>query len=150
MSSKIVSLETSSYAGICPGAIHYYGYLQLFSNNDLEKITLNRVLDKESAAKLNKFKERGFYREGDETERFDSESQVIECAINCWKDFFSEGDILVLNKGCSVDPCKILYAEEPFMTEGNRLFEEAEFIGFWDYQEEKMQKIVDEWDKLFK
>lgn len=155
MSTKnAVFLEISCWAGMSIGAEHYYGHLSGYLNGDrdrYEKYQLNKILTARDAKLLNQKDRCDFdlYFEGEETDRFNTEREVIQTALEKWQTLFPGATILFCGSACSADPTKILVAPEPIFTEGNKLFEQAKHIGFWDFNEEKMQEIAKAWDKLF-
>lgn len=156
MSTKgSVFLEISCWKGISLGAEHYYGHLSgkdEKSEHGYKKIQLQKIITAREAELLNRKDdcEIDLYEEGDETDRFNSEREVITTALEQWQEHFPGRTILFCGSACSADPTKILVAPEPIFTEGNKLFEEAKHIGFWDFNEERMEKISKAWDELFK
>lgn len=150
MGKHYVSLEVSSYCGISVGATHVYGHLVTFDPH--EKIELTRKLTAQDAEKLNKGEDDHFgaYKEGDDTQRFDTLRELRELAIKTFREKYPDAIFLFEDKGCSSDPCKVLIGPESIIEECNEIHAEAERIGFWGYDEDKMEKLADRWDELMK
>lgn len=148
---KSVYLEISCWQGISLGAEHYYGSLTQ-TRPDYKQVKLTKVMTQAEANASNDKDSCEFcqYEAGEETERFDSESEVKSAALTKWKEIFPDAEILFCGNSCHADPTEILVAPEPILTKGNELYKRARQVGFWDFSPEKMQKIANEWDALFK
>ena len=144
---KAVYLRITSWAGVSIGAEHFYG--SLTCNSPHSKVEVSKPMSQEEVDTLNKKDNWDSYKVGDLTERFDTEDDVRQRAIEILKVHFPDCELLFEGSSCCSDPCKVVIAPEPMFTEGNRLYAAAKKIGFWDNDEKAMHKLADEWDKLF-
>lgn len=137
---SIVYLEISSYIGWQSNATHYYG--KLVSNGD--SFSLQHALTKQESRL---WSTPDFtYDEGIEVEGFLTKTEIIQLALETYKDYFPNTSILVLGSHIYLEPQLVLDMKNKNKMERlNLLFKQAEEIGFWDNDEAQMQKIEDEW-----
>jgi len=137
-SHHIVFLSITDFIGISPGAEHYYGSLQYdggFDNEykDRQKVRLEHKLSREEIRTLNRKNEMRMpglgnaYEVGDESENFSSEQQLIDLAIEKYKEVHPGAGYLVVGRPGILDPFMVVAGnDEAVMGEANRLFEEFE------------------------
>lgn len=88
-------LSVTSWAGLSPGAEHFYGHLHC----DGKTAEVMRILDAAGAAKFNAKDHGATYRAGSSTGRFDSERAVLARARATWREHFPRAPRLVLDPG---------------------------------------------------
>jgi len=144
MNDKIVVLHISSFVGISPGAIHYYGSL----NSRSKTIELKYILTDKTAELLSK--KDYCYKAGMKTERFSSEKDIRRVARREWKKNFPDSIVLLEGSSSCVDPQKCLNGSKELKGEINRLWRMGEKIGGYEGDEKEMTKISDEYMNLLK
>ena len=137
MKTNIVNLEISSFEGISPGAVHYYGRLSFNG----ERTDLERRLNKRNIGKFRK----DFYHIGDVTTRFNSENHVIRAAKRIWKKLFPNALVLLVGSGSILDPQKCIAGDPVLRKKINAYYRRAEAVGGYEGNEEEMTKISDEY-----
>ena len=97
---QMVYLRLSSWRGMSIGATHWYGEMV---NDKYVTVRMMYPLTTSQALDLTKKHNAGslvgadyFYEEGDEVSSFDTKAQIIEQAVNTWRELFPEQNILVL------------------------------------------------------
>jgi hypothetical protein len=126
------------------GRIHYYGSL----NFEKETINLKAPLNEKEAELISDHWYK--YHKGEMSERISSSEKVIKIALKTWKKKFPNAVILLEgSSGCgSVQKC--LDGDEKLKNKINKLYEQAEKIGWYEGNEKIMTKINDKYAKLIK
>ncbi|KKN65706.1 hypothetical protein LCGC14_0478450 [marine sediment metagenome] len=126
---KLYYLHLTSWVGISLGAAHTYADIE-YHNDDPdsdEHIIIrdhdNLFSDKEAIAWGRKW--------------INKQRRKEPCA-------------LLLGNFIYCDPQLVLAGPRKYKTAANRLYREAEDIGYWDYNERAMKDICRRWDKLNK
>jgi len=139
MKLKTCHLSISSYRGISPGAIHFYGSLWC----DGERIELKKKMDAKDASYLSTKDYK--YHAGEMTERFNLENEIREIAIQSWKKYYPEADVLLEGSSGILDPQKCLDGPPLLKDRINKLWQRAEKIGGWNGDIKEMTKISNEY-----
>lgn len=148
--NNIVYIETSTWSGISPGAIHIYAELRCNG----ESISLTKKLSARSAATVNKSREGLLYRPfkaGDDVDFFDSYEEIEKIALRQWKKEFPDAEILILGSASACDPQKVLFHPTPnVIIEANQLYDEFESFEGYQYKKNwpKAEEIQEQWDRL--
>lgn len=155
---KIVILQLSSWRGISIGAIHFYANLHYEDENEKHQtIELKRLLSKKEVLELNKEDRRRYptcytrYKVGEEYQGFWTEEDAKETAINYVKEKMPEVDVLINGSWSCIDVAECIYAKDKtIMTKINKLYKQAEKIGFYDNpkNDKKMDRIDEQYWKL--
>lgn len=130
---KIVYLEISTYRGISPEAVHFYG--KVVHGNHEE--TMTHPLNRKQAAALNKEAQRMGrrmrHKPGSEHPGFDTRQDVIGAGEAYFKSNFDElADMLILGKHYSGEPQPVLIGPQELKDKINAWHKEAETIGWYD------------------
>lgn len=145
---KKVILQISSFAGAI-GAEHCYGKLYFDDENDnLETVELTRlVTDKKELEYLSK--KCGWKLDPDDPiNQFNKPSEIIELAKVTYKQYAPNTNVLLEGRYAVADPQRVVDGPDELMIEGNKLFDEAEAIDWYENDEERMEEISDAWRKL--
>lgn len=108
---KVWYLGISSWRGVTPFAIHYYGRLRSGLDEDHAEIELKRDLSLNEIRDENRKEGWAIYRKGDKTKAFDSEDAVIEAAkqyIIKAGSLPMSSTILIRGNWCAAGPQEIL------------------------------------------
>lgn len=100
-----------------------------------------RVLNKKDGVSVT-------WREGETTDRFDTEEGIRKLAKKEWKKHFPKAKVLIEGRSGVIEPQPILIAPVDYKRLSNALAKKAEEINYWDGNEKKMRTICDKWDKL--
>jgi hypothetical protein len=139
MKLKICHLSISSFRGISPGAIHFYGSLWYGG----ERVELKKKMDAKQAAYLSTKDYK--YHAGEITERFNSENEILDIAIKLWKKYYPEADVLLEGSSGVLDPQKCLDGPSILKKRINELWQQSREIGGWNGNLGKMKEIADEY-----
>lgn len=150
-SGKEVFLEISSFIGYL--GKHYYGKIECWNKKDdkFEIIELTRRVTQEE---IDKDPEDWFrYDVGDNTNRFNSQKEVIKKARRVWKKHFPHALVLVLGRVAVCEPQKVLSGPKEYKEEMNKLFKKISKIPRRTIEEyynnvKKFKAIEDEFDSL--
>lgn len=137
--NDIVYLEISSFEGISIGATHYYGKLI----NNTERIELAKKITKSN---IDSFK-CDYYNIGDYTERFLNEEEVIKNAKKNWKKYFPNAIVLIKGFKSILDPQECIAGDNKWKKIINSYFKLSEACGGYEYNNELMTKISNEYMK---
>jgi len=151
-SKKVIHLEITTWAGMSIGAIHYYGKLVgEDEQGEYKKVEVEKGMTAREARAMNKLDgTRGLYKAGSTTSRFDRREQVIERALEIWKDHFPEGEILLIGSSSTVDPQEVLVGPEELKTVVNAWVKqyEDEYEGYPDEIYQRWRKLMRPWMRL--
>lgn len=155
---KQVNLHITSWRGISIGANHWYGELlwtvdkERVDGSSMKTHRLSKKLTASEARELRKLDGQWNWSfkwcAGMKTERLDSEDEVIELAIAEYKKHCLDAGILVLGDYATSGPHLVLDGPPEFVKKAANLYKQAEAIGWWDRDLEKMRAISDRWEKL--
>lgn len=151
--NDIVCLEISSWRGISIGAMHYYGKIVGYKDNEYHHATLTRKLSAYVAAEMNRHHRKEFpyehdpyrYRAGQTTECFDTRQQIISLAKRCWLTHFPKAHVLMLGSFSVANPQQILIAPADFKKKVNDLWREDERIGGYEGNPKRSEEIYREY-----
>lgn len=140
----------SSYCGVSIGASHVYG--EISNESSIEHFHLKKILS-EKEAKILTLKHRDImeYQEGDTTECFDTEEDLINTAKSSYKTYFPDSNILLLGKQSYFEPKLVIDYPEWFnIKKANKLYEQAKQLEFFKYSKNDaiMDKITNQFYKL--
>jgi hypothetical protein len=142
-SVMIVSLDISSFRGISPGAVHFYGKLK----HGRQEVELKRPMSAEEAAALNAKDRWTGWREGMETARWNSIADLYEEAFRVWKDHFPRGALLVVGDPSECDPRETIAGPPEWKNKLNEIWRKYEELDGWEGDdEERVRELCDEWD----
>jgi hypothetical protein len=146
----IVYLEIRTWIGSSAlGAIHYYGELV---GEDITFV-LRKTLSSREARELNKVaKATGFpieYKAGDKYTGFLDKQEIVDLALETWKEQFLDGTILIKGDHAVAEPQEILVGPEDLKEAVNSLVEQAKDLD-WDSNRLQMTEICLQWDILMK
>ncbi len=111
---KLVHVEISTFAGSAINAEHYYGRMCVDEIGNYEDIEIEGPMTQKVATYLNKKdgvrwgNSYAYHKKGGMTNRFDTENEVRERAIQIWKEHFPEADLLLEGNSCHVCPKRAL------------------------------------------
>lgn len=151
---NITYLEISSWHGISIGATHCYG--KLYNTNT--QIELTHSLTLKEAMQLNCIDNilldksiipEGPYIKGMQTERFNSEKQLINVAKKQYKLYFPKSEILLL--GEHVPAIVLDYPIKFNIKLARKIYNQAKKLNFYKYPENdnKMDNITQQFKKLY-
>jgi hypothetical protein len=142
-------LSISTWAGLAPGATHYYGRIVSDFKAVVPKPKVGLDFDCEEYDV-----ERAKAYKGWKT-RFDSEEQVIAAAIKTFLRLKLKG-LLYIGSCGTAQPKRVLLAPKSLLEKAkqeNRLWRQMEKVyarGGWEKREKEMQTICDQWEALWK
>jgi hypothetical protein len=158
-----VYLDISSFVGFSPEAVHVYGKL-IRPSSSMEKyavVELEYKLTRSQAERRNilhfkqypgdKYKP---YREGSITNGFDTEQDLIDFAMEHWKEYFPNERLLICGSPSRVTPQPILSgATKRIREQSQRLFKQVEDL-YGDKTEPSSWKKYDalskKWDEIIR
>jgi hypothetical protein len=151
MNENIVYLEVSSWTGISIGATHYYGKLTCGD----KRVDVKYKLDSTKASMLNRKDRVKTYRVGDDTNRFDSEHDVIEKALPIWRSFFPKGILLIKGSPSTASPQPVISGPTTLVRRLNVLNQRYEKRWRekprWDYDPDEVADQIDDlWEKIMR
>lgn len=154
MLNKIIfHLQVSTFAGFCPDAYHYSGEIVWDLNGEHHELTVQSEISEKEAIALNKSdgaKGSSRWKQGDISIRFQSEADLIKAALADFAKISREGDVLLKGSRAYLDPQKVLAGPAAFVRDGNRLYELAEKIDFYENDTARMEIIYKDWVALKK
>lgn len=153
-----VFLEIQSWVGLSIGAQHYYGKLGL-SDRTLEwkerhekEVQVQKPMTSKEAKERNKAEHiegsSWRWKKGDMTHGFATEKELRERALVIWKEHFPEYNLLLEGTTSTLDPCLVIDAPPEFMEQGNVIVAGCESNNWWEGDEDAMEKLSQQWDKL--
>lgn len=151
LSEKFVFIQPTSYSEMGLWyAKHWYGTLKFRGKRE----ELRRTINTEEARELNrdegiKNADSGAYKAGMTTSRFFNKKDIIDFALKTYKNFFPKAVGLIEGDPCIAEVQKILDGPKDYMEVVNKLSNEREQLN-WDYDEERLNEIMKEWETLTK
>lgn len=156
--SQVTYLEITSWIGMSPEAVHYYGSLK----NDDERVDLTRTLTRRDVSELRKTIRRQYpgafelYASGIEVGSkytgFDTHAELIDLAKSTYRNHFPDSSILLVGRSSVCDPQKMVDGPADLMTAANKIYEEFESFEGYQYRRNylRAKALNDRWDELFK
>jgi len=140
---NLIHLYITSFIGVSPGAVHYYGSLK-----SKKSIELKKKVKQSDLKALNG--SHPTYRVGNITTRFNSEKEIIRLAIKTYKEHFKNATVLCLGNTTFIEPKKILDAPKGVKTKANALYRKADKLGMWENKnkDDEMEKLTKEWYEI--
>lgn len=146
---NIAYLEITSFVGMCPDAVHYYGNLVYYKNDNREEFELKRIISKKESKLLNE--KDGFmsrWRAGSCTGRFETKEEIIKLGKKIWKKESPESVILVLGRSVVADPQEVIAGDKIIKQKINKLYKRAHKIDYYEDDEKEMDIISYEFGKI--
>lgn len=152
---NIAHLNISSWRGISPEAVHFYG---TFYYGDERDIKVEKILTQKEADTLNAYERMNSpsylhmdYQKGDTTERFDNWDEIINVVVKMLEKEYPQVDLLFEGSGTSVSCNRPLWGKDKKLVKRlDELFKEADELDFYTYDknEKRMEELDDEFSKL--
>lgn len=145
--------QVSTYEGLCPGAIHYYGTLKASDRSykyQIKSVEVVRNLSASEADKLNLSQrdDAPKYKKGETSNKFNSEESLLKEAIRQWKRHFPKARLLLRGSFATCGPQVVLDCKDAKLRERLKaLYKQAEQIDFYENDFERMDEIAKRWDK---
>lgn len=108
-----VHLDISSWDGISIGAVHHYGRLMGYVDGQYVSVELIHPLTKEMADQLNAKDDWDGYKEGMDTERFNTSEEVRTHALKTWREHFPGAVLLFEGSPTYSEPKRCLACPTP-------------------------------------
>ncbi len=149
-------LEISTWTGLSPGAVHFYGTICHYDGEDeLQQHRLEQPMSAKEAARRRKRDRRAGYtytswRAGQPTTGFDSSKDIIAAARKVFREICPRCRVLLRGSFGVGGPQAVLIGPRWFKTAGNHLHREAVACGWWEGSPRRMRKLEREWDSLLK
>ena len=110
MNQDVVYLDLSTWIGLSPGAVHWYGRLKGYNGIKRHRVDLRYSLTITQAKKVSR---RDYtYREGMMYSAFDDQEAAIAFAKSVWREHFPNAKALVVGSSSINQPCRIVVPEE--------------------------------------
>ena len=91
----------------------------------------------------------GSYHAGCESTRFTSKESLLESAIAVWQRHYPNASILIEGEPGIVEPQPILVGPPSIKERINTIWEKCEELGWWEGDEEAVEKLSVEWQKIW-
>lgn len=141
--ANVVCIEISSFAGVCPGASHFFAQL---CSRDL-RIELTHALTRPQALELNKKLETRLFRAGNHSSTFFSQQEIIDEAKEVWRQHFPDAKVLILGRIAVCEPQHVLVGPRGYQGPVNRLAKRREKLE-WFSDLKELDAICAEWEAL--
>lgn len=150
----IVFLIVSSFVGMSPGAVHYYGRLEHLQDGEdfdvihkLTQIEADRLNKKWFSKDMSLF---AGYQKGEDSSRFVSSEAVIVAAKEQFKIYFPKAAVLILGTATVCAPFEVLVGPKEFKEKMTKLAKRYDKLN-WDRvaDREEIDEILDSWQELW-
>lgn len=147
---KIVYLEITTWIGVSLGAMHFYGELVGYIDDEYTKVELKRKLTSAAVKELHEY---GWssVRAGDLFHGFDTRDDIRDEALATWQEHFPAALVLLEGRSAIGNPQKVLAGPEDFKTRVNQWYEEDKDLGGYEgEQEDRVDAIFYEYQKYLR
>jgi hypothetical protein len=154
---KGVVLSITSFRGVSPGAIHYYGRLHHYETEPRVDLEVRRALSAREARELTKLDRStyswykgGGYKPGDLTDRFDSILELRAFALKHYKELVPGTMLLLVGQFAVADPQECLDGPEDLKLSINNHWSLFERCGGHDGNRKEADFLYRSYQKLLK
>jgi hypothetical protein len=139
-------LSISTYKGMCPGAVHFFGRIQGEFKYIVPKPKVGLNFTREQYDVLRAKPDKDGFKQ-----RFYARKSVMTAAIK-WFKTNKKGDVLYLGSTCTAQPQQVLVGPNDVMAFENRLWrkiEKAYERGGWETNSKEMEAICADWREFW-
>ncbi len=91
----------------------------------------------------------GSYRAGSTSTRFLSKESLLEAALAMWRTLCPKASVLIEGEATIIEPQPILVGPQSIKDRINAIWAQCEELGWWEGDEESVEKLSDEWQKIW-